>query len=55
MVLEQLACTADGVGDRFPVAREREPRRELDRPRERDEVVAERVGPGARVEADGRA
>ena len=45
---------AAGVVDRLPVPGVDDARRELDRPRERGEVVAERVGPALRVETDRR-
>ena len=54
MVLDHSERAADRILDRLAVARQREPRRELDRPLERVEVVAERVGPARRPEADGR-
>src|SRR4051812_3138008 len=54
VVLEQLAGPSGRVVDRLAVAGERDPRRELDRARERREVIPERVGPRARVEADRR-
>ena len=40
--------------DRLAVAGKRQARRELDRPLQRREVVAERVGARVRVEPDGR-
>ena len=54
MVLDQLVGTADRVGDRVAVPRQRDLRRELDRPFERAEVVTERVGAAGGPEADGR-
>ena len=54
VVLDELARTPDRVGDGVVVAGERDGRRELDRPLQRCEVVAERVRAGVRVEADGR-
>ena len=44
VVLDQLAGAADGIGDRVAVPGQRDLGRELDRPLERLEEVAERVG-----------
>ena len=54
MVLDQLAGAADGVDDRVAVAGKRDLGRQLDRPLERLEEVAERIGPAGRPEPDGR-
>ena len=54
MVLDQLVGAPDGVGDRFAVPRQRDLRRQLDRPLQRLDVVPERIGAALRPEADRR-
>ena len=54
MVGEELTGSPGGVGDGLPVPGDGERRLERDRLLERVEVVAERVGPALRPEADGR-
>ena len=54
VVGDQLARSPDGVDDRVTVAAVGDLGRERDRPLEGVEVVAERVGPARRPEADGR-
>ena len=52
MVLLQLARSTCRILDRVAVPGQRDPRIELDRPVERREVVAERVGPARGPEPD---
>ena len=54
MVLDQLASAANRVFDRVAVPGERDRRRELDRPLQRLDVVAQRIGPALRPEAHRR-
>ena len=54
MVLQDLSRAPGGIGDDVVVAGKRQAGRELDRSLERGEVVAQRVGPRVRVEADRR-
>ncbi len=54
VVPDQLARAPGRVVDRLAMPRVDDARRQLDRPLERGEVVAERIGPAVRVEADGR-
>ena len=54
MVLDQLPRAPDRILDRIAVSRQRDRRRELDRPLQRLDVVAERIEPALRPEADGR-
>src|SRR5581483_12216945 len=52
VVLDQLARARGRIGDRVAVAGKREPRPERDRPLERTQVVAERIGTSVRIEPD---
>ena len=54
MVFLQLSRAARRILDRIPVAGQRNPRRQLDRPVERREVVAQRIGTARRPEPDRR-
>src|SRR6266545_1326001 len=54
VVLDQLAGAPGGILDRLPVSRVYNAWRELDRPLQRREVVAERIRTAFRVEADRR-
>ena len=53
-VLDQLSGAAARVEDRLTVSGVDDPRRELDRPLERSQIVPERVRPALRVEAHRR-
>jgi len=54
VMLDQLPRTADRIGERLAVTRERERRLEVDRRPERSEIVAERIGSARGPQADGR-
>ena len=54
MVPDQLLRPLRGAIDRLAVAGQRDPRRELDDPLQRRDVVAERVRPALRIEPDRR-
>ncbi len=54
MMLDDLSRPGRWIWDRIAVPRQREAGRELDDALERRDVVAERIGPRLRIEADGR-
>ena len=54
VVFDQLARAGGWIGNRLAVARVDDVRGELDRPFERGQVIAERIGPALRIEADRR-